>query len=392
MLPVWFVCPAECANLQLVIIDDLTIAAIAILGIQTVIFIALLVKKGHVHRSYRYLAVVLAFYLISLINIVVVKYLNDAGHTQWIPYLQLGLLFGFGPSIYIYARSISDREYRFSGWDILHYLPVVVEFIYYRTDLFRSGALPLHMPPATWGNYAFHLMQWGGMLSIMVYLIFTARLLKGHQQWLTHHFSNLSHRQLSWFRKPIFIYTIFWAGWLVMRIVDIHFYDDGLRDTYLSAGFIIISIITCWIGIMGYISSVTLTSGFLQAASSPGQPSVEELKPVMEKVRRLMEEQALYLDTDLKLKTLADLAGYPEKQVSRAINGEGGSNFHEFVNQYRIDSFKSKILDPNCQHLNLLGMALESGFGSKSTFNLVFKKMTGMTPRQYVENVSIKRS
>ncbi|HEY3403090.1 MAG TPA: helix-turn-helix domain-containing protein, partial [Ohtaekwangia sp.] len=45
---------------------------------------------------------------------------------------------------------------------------------------------------------------------------------------------------------------------------------------------------------------------------------------------------------------------------------------------------KSRMTDPGYAHLTLLAIALESGFNSKTSFNTVFKKLTGQTPSQYV--------
>jgi len=37
------------------------------------------------------------------------------------------------------------------------------------------------------------------------------------------------------------------------------------------------------------------------------------------------------------------------------------------------------------RHLNILGIAYESGFRSKSTFNATFKKITGQAPSEYLK-------
>ena len=67
----------------------------------------------------------------------------------------------------------------------------------------------------------------------------------------------------------------------------------------------------------------------------------------------------------------------------RPINEQLGKNFYDFINAYRVEAFKAKLQDPKFAAYSILGVALESGFKSKSSFNAIFKKVTGMTPSQY---------
>ena len=102
----------------------------------------------------------------------------------------------------------------------------------------------------------------------------------------------------------------------------------------------------------------------------------------------LMKEEKLFLDQELDLKSLADKLKLSSGYLSQIINKYEQKNFFDFINGYRVEEVKSKIPDPAYQHLSLLGIAFESGFKSKSTFNLAFKKHTGMTPSGFKKSLA----
>ena len=58
-------------------------------------------------------------------------------------------------------------------------------------------------------------------------------------------------------------------------------------------------------------------------------------------------------------------------------------NFFDFINSYRVESVKEMLLNKEFEHYTVLAIGLESGFNSKTSFNTVFKKMTGVTPSEY---------
>lgn len=65
------------------------------------------------------------------------------------------------------------------------------------------------------------------------------------------------------------------------------------------------------------------------------------------------------------------------------VNTYLGQNFYNFINKYRIEEVKKKLSEDNSKENNILTIALETGFNSKSTFNTVFKKIEGVTPSEY---------
>lgn len=97
---------------------------------------------------------------------------------------------------------------------------------------------------------------------------------------------------------------------------------------------------------------------------------------------RLMETERLYVDPGFDLLRLSQRSGWPPNHVSQALNQGLGQNFFEFVNTFRIATATACLADAGDRR-SVLEIALVSGFGSKSTFNTVFKRMTGRTPREY---------
>lgn len=101
-------------------------------------------------------------------------------------------------------------------------------------------------------------------------------------------------------------------------------------------------------------------------------------------LKALLERELLYLDPNVNLRTLADKLGTNTKYLSQVVNFHFGNNLQVFINTFRIEEAKKKMLKSEFAHLTLYGIAMQCGFKNKSTFYKVFKQQTGMTPLDYV--------
>lgn len=104
------------------------------------------------------------------------------------------------------------------------------------------------------------------------------------------------------------------------------------------------------------------------------------------RINSSMEHEKPFLNPEISLPELATLVNIPPYQLSRVINEKFGCNFFDFINGYRVNEIKRKLNDPAFDNLSLLGIAYDCGFNSKSAFNRIFKKMTGLTPSEYKKN------
>ncbi|MBO2011859.1 helix-turn-helix domain-containing protein [Hymenobacter negativus] len=121
------------------------------------------------------------------------------------------------------------------------------------------------------------------------------------------------------------------------------------------------------------------------AAPAPAEAAPElapELQPWRDKLLRLMADEQPWLEPELTLTELAHRLRTNPALLSKVINAGCGQNFNDFVNTYRVAEARRKLADPRFAHYSLVGVALESGFNSKSTFNRVFKKLLGQAPSE----------
>ncbi|WP_185153322.1 helix-turn-helix domain-containing protein, partial [Fulvivirga lutimaris] len=319
------------------------------------------------------------------LNIALINVLINYDVFYMFRYFQLELLLGIGPALYFYTKSITDQNFKFTRKEFVHFIPVILEFIFYRTSFYRLGADGMYETPPHPYTKIYLAEQWLGILSISIYTILSLRTLYNCQIWLKQHYSNLEKRSLDWLKTPVIIYSAFWIGWNILTEVDRIAFDRALKDLYFLPTFVGLAVVSCWIGFKGYMRSQVGVSGYSNEKPQLAAPSPNP--ELAARLTSLMEHEHPYLDPDLDLSKLSELLDMNPKQVSATINGSFSKNFYEYINQYRVAAFKHRMHQPEINKLTLVGHAFECGFKSKSTFNDVFKKMTGKTPSEYVKSL-----
>jgi AraC-like DNA-binding protein len=116
--------------------------------------------------------------------------------------------------------------------------------------------------------------------------------------------------------------------------------------------------------------------------SSSVSPEIREA--TLNKLKLIMENDKPFLKSEFSLPDLADRTGVSVHALSQIVNEGLGKNFFEMVAEYRINEAK-KILK-NAPHLKVEEVAEQVGYNSKSSFNTMFKKITGITPSAYRSN------
>jgi len=291
------------------------------------------------------------------------------------------------PLLWFYIVELTGGRIRFSVSSLLHFLPfMVITFcsISFGTFLSDSAIRKVLDEHARLPYTVF----W-----IVVVIQFWAYQYAIHKKWrefqntLRQEVSNTEDVSISWVRFFMGVFLIISVSFLFALFAVIHL--DITTWLWRSIG-IVMSLSIFALGYKGILQREI----FYTITDTPATPeTVTEIreKPdpeLLEKLRLFMRDTKPYLDPELSLSSLSKQVGLSRNQLSQLINDGFGENFYDFVNKYRVEEVKRLMVDPQKQNYSLLGIALEAGFKSKSTFNLIFKRFTGLTPTEYKKNIT----
>jgi AraC-like DNA-binding protein len=146
----------------------------------------------------------------------------------------------------------------------------------------------------------------------------------------------------------------------------------------------------------GALTDGALTDGALADGAEPDEAVPEALPraarsgltprmatQLKQKLLATMDTERPYRNENLTLADLAAQLGTTPHRLSEVLNASLNATFYDFVNGYRVRDVQERLAGPDGAQRTYLALALDAGFASKSTFNAVFKKHTGMTPSEY---------
>lgn len=314
-----------------------------------------------------------------------------------------GLIASFmlnGPFMYLYISALVIKNNGFNLVKYSHFIPFFL-FIAY---LFLSSFYP---------NYARtirldHVSHEGEPpILFVVFLLLTAisgplYILLSYQLFRKldiNIFTNLSYSKeidLEWLRILVYSFGVIWTALII--ITTIHHVFNLFSMFFCTDGlFLSLSIFLILIGYFGlrqkniFMNHPDLNPEIVSKAKSKyaGSSLKEgERLQYLNNLKDYMNLQKPYLDETVSLTKLANALNIPVHHLSQIINEEFGLNFFDFINHYRVEEVKAKMLDPKFANFSLLGIAFECGFNSKSSFNRVFKKITGLTPSKFKDQIT----
>lgn len=297
-----------------------------------------------------------------------------------------------GPIIYVYIKSLFENQNRLIKRNWQHFIPGILYIIFISFPFFIS----IFLDDVLFGylnfldNYsdiAFFLFMW----YLLTYLVLSLRLFGKYKKAMQNNFSTLSESDFSWVKNMLMATTMVC---LIDMLASVYEFIYG-NLSWNSANITLVAVIIM-IGYLGYYgvrqSKILLPEFLLQETNNDIRTSKKpkasltddtEFKNYKIRLLKTMQENEIFLDEDLTLNKLAQQIDITDKKLSLLLNQYMNTTFYDFINKYRVASVKEKMVSKDFENLTLLGIAYESGFKSKTSFNRIFKKETGVSPSEY---------
>ncbi|MCP4459673.1 MAG: AraC family transcriptional regulator [Cytophagales bacterium] len=371
-----------------------------VLGVVQAFFIEfILLNKKNKNLSDRILAVWMFIIGLHLF----LFYLHYAEFIVNYPHLLgLGLPFPLlhGPLLLLYVNSLIDPQKRFYKRNYLHFIPFLFCYALLTPWLMLSvDDLQSHIDLAETNVITpVYLMIILAMTvsTGVIYVTWALLQLRKHQKNLGNNFSYRESVDLKWLRNLILGMGIIWVVVIISNFT-LFVNDDSSGDV------MIYTTVTIFVFFIGYFgirqgnvfsdNTHELRENFVEATRVKYEKSSLKKDKGQEYLKALeayMIDKKPFLESKITLPQLADRLDIQPNNLSQVINENLGKNFYDFINEYRVEEFKRRITSDEGKNITLLGLAYDSGFSSKSTFNEVFKRVTGQTPsgfyKQHLES------
>jgi AraC-like DNA-binding protein len=355
-------------------------AIFSLLGVAQALLLAfvLLTNKRGNRTANRFLAGI-AVVLSITVGATILSY---AHYFQVYPHLsRISHPFDFlsGPLLYLYIRSLISRE-PLRKKDLLHFVPAVAAFLY---------LVPFYLETAEYKRSLLPLPTWYYVRSALVitqfltYLVLIAIMVVRFSRKVERQGSAYDRAVL--FQVRVFVISFF-ALWVVAII---RFAIDFAFPSFIRQTFLVLPIAATAIAYMMAYLGLRNPEAITGSETPPEKKyekstlTPERAERYLQKLQHAMASDKLYTDGDLTLQKLSAQLSIPAQHLSQIVNERLNQNVIDFINRYRIEEAKRRLLDPELSHLSILAIAEDVGFNSKSSFNAVFKKTTNLTPSEY---------
>lgn len=390
---------------------------------QGIVFAGLLLNKGitEIKNDCKWLSL-----FVFLCSLYILPFmLGFAGWYSLQPYrdilfylpLQQTLL--IGPAIFFYTQSLLNPKFVFTTKNWLHLLPAVL-YLVYSLIVFITDKLVLH-------EYFFYSngkdkdfdiwYQIIGLISMIWYALLSLRYYFLYKKFIFQYISFADYTQIKWIRNCLFVFIVM----LLLQLLFLVLFPNWGSFLQKWWYYLMFAFLHYYIGLNGYIKNIKGTMPFYmyrlpdtpviylpnvtpvplivgqnlqsevllkkELSSSENDENVLQWKI---KLENLVIKEELYRNPKLTLLDIAQVFQTNPTLISKMVNRAFKMNFNDWINTFRVKAVIAMLQDYEHEKQTLLGISIDCGFNSKSSFNRCFKKVTGLSPMDFIKKLSAK--
>lgn len=334
---------------------------------------ALLVPPAQ-RRANRWVAALLAVMALRLTPYVI-GYAGFYDAYPWLSFAPFDHELALGPLLWLHVQQRTRQQLpQHWAW---HLLPAVLVALYSTACFLQPLAWKDRWNDTVHARFIGPALTWAGLLSLSVYLALAWRRHRDFQAWLDQHVSNADEHRYSGLAG-----TLIALGLLLAVSLPYEAATAVWRLNYIDRFglYLALTLIVFALGLEAWRHAGQRHP--LQPEAVPAEPPAPRSPPDWAALgaawRDRTEAEAWFRDPELSLDGLARRLGTNSSYLSRAFNEGLGLGFADVIGGLRVAWVQQRLAAGAGEEL--LDLALQAGFSSKTSFNRVFKAQTGMTP------------
>ena len=394
---------------------SLNISLIALLILAVLIaFITctsiLVEKNGNWKLQWLMFAIFFGIFNYYLINVFVIS-----GLIVHIPFLLRGfvpIVYIIQPAIYFYVVVNLNENYVFSKKDLLHLIPALYAIIdnlgFYSggPDHWQYWANSIADNYGNIANYQGSIVKakYNYLFRVLLYISYTLfawrYYLKNIQlnteiknqfvlKWLKLFLIIITIYVFSISASSLYYSTIISSKELLNFYMQIPLFINGLASIVLGS-YILFNPILLYglpkINFKTIIDNEKSLSKFKTLKNENNEIDSSEFNLAITIISEIKEKQ-LYKNIDFSLVVASNYFSIPTHHISFLINKYIKKSFPDIVCEMRIDHAIELLKDNNKKKYTMEAIGSLSGFNYRTTFYASFKKITGITPNEYLQNL-----
>lgn len=207
--------------------------------------------------------------------------------------------------------------------------------------------------------------------------IWTFFAIPAYHRHLKAAFSYDENVNLRWLQSILWGFFVLFMVWGVSCIV----YNPWFEVAYMVSS-LLIWIFICY-SIYRHKSAVDELQPVIVADKAGANAAPDQRSEVFARIKKLIEEDHIYLNPLLKLSDIARLAHTNRTYASLYFKNEAGATFYDYINGLRLKYAMEQLKHTS---MRLDEVSEKSGFNSLRSFHRVFVAVRGLTPNEYRQN------